>query len=60
MLFVTVWVSLTDAAMCISLIFVKHSDIVPYFLDIVIFDCANTTAFPTSDWKISEGVDRLN
>ena len=49
MLFVTVWVSLTDAAMCISLIFVKHSDIVRYFLDIVIFDCANTTAFPMSD-----------
>jgi len=40
-----------------EIIFFKHSDIVPYFLDIVIFYCANTTAFSMSDWKISEGVD---
>jgi len=37
--------------------FVKHNDIVRYFLDIVIFNCANTTAFPMSDWKLSEGVN---
>jgi len=36
------------------MIFVKHSDIVRYFLDIVIFNCANATAFPMFDWKISE------
>jgi len=43
------------------MIFVKHSAIVRYFLDIVIFYCANTTAFPLSDyWKISEGIERLN
>jgi len=42
------------------MVFVKHSDIVRYFLDIVIFYYANATAFPMSDWKISEGVDRLN
>jgi len=42
------------------MIFVRRSDIVRYFLVIVIFYCANTTAFPMSDWKISEGVDRLN
>jgi len=61
-LFVTVRVSFTHAAMCINFIndFCKHSDIVRSFLDIVIFYCANTTAFPMSDWKISEGVDRLN
>jgi len=41
------------------MIFVKHSDIVRFF-DIVIFYCANTTAFPICDWKVSEGVDRLN
>jgi len=48
--------------MCINLIndFFKHSDIVRYFLDIVIFYCTNTTAFPMSDWKIWEGVNRLN
>jgi len=28
------------------MIFVEHSDIIRYFLDIVIFYCANTTAFP--------------
>jgi len=44
---------------CASMIFVKHSDIVRYYLDIVIFYCANTTAFTMPDWKISEGVDRL-
>jgi len=42
------------------MIFVKHSDFDRYFLDIVIFYCANTTACPMSDWKISEEVDRLN
>jgi len=42
------------------MIFVKNSDIDRYFFDIVIFYCANTTAFPMSDWKISERVDRLN
>jgi len=42
------------------MIFVKHSVIVRYFLDTVIFHCASTNAFPMSDWKISEGVDRLN
>jgi len=42
------------------MIFVKHSDIVRYLLDIVIFYCTNTTAFLMSDWKILEGVDRLN
>jgi len=40
------------------MIFVKHSDIARYTVDIVIFYCANTT-FPMSVWKISEGVDRL-
>jgi len=29
-------------------------------LDIVIFYCANTTVFPMSDWKFSEGVNKLN
>jgi len=42
------------------MIFGKYSDIVCYFLDIVIFYCANTTAIAMSDWKISEGADRLN
>jgi len=52
----TAGVSLTDAAMCMNLeVFVKHSDIVRYFLVIEIFYCANTTAFHMSDWKISEG-----
>jgi len=52
----TARVSLTDAAMCMNLIrvFVEHSD-VRYFLVIVIFYCANTTAFHMSDWKMSEG-----
>jgi len=57
----TAGVSLTDAAICMNLIiFVKHGDIVCYFLVIEIFYCANTTAFHMPDWKISEGVDRLN
>jgi len=38
------------------MIFAKNSDIIRYFLDIVIFYCANTTAFPMSDWKISESI----
>jgi len=42
------------------MIFTKHSDIVRCFLVTVIFYCANTTALPVSDWKILEGVDRLN
>jgi len=48
--------------MCINFIndFFKQSDIVRYILDIVIFYCAIADAFPMSDWKISEGVDRLN
>jgi len=36
------------------MIFVKRSDIVRYFLVIVIFYCANTTAFRMSDWKTFE------
>ena len=57
----TAGVSLTDAAMCMNLIvFVKHSDFIGYFLVIEIFYCVNTTAFHMPDWKISEGVHRLN
>jgi len=39
-------VSLTDAAMCMTLneFFVQHTDGVRYFLVIVVFYCANTTA----------------
>jgi len=37
------------------MIFIKDSDIVRYLLVIVIFYCANTTAFLMFDWKISEG-----
>jgi len=40
-------------------VFVKHNDIISYFLVILIFYCANTTAFHISDWKILEGVDRF-
>jgi len=36
-------------------VFVKHSDIVSYFLIISIFYFANTTAFYISDWSILEG-----
>jgi len=36
-------------------IFVEHSDIITYFLVILIFYFANATAFHTSDWKILEG-----
>jgi len=51
----------TDAAMCMNLIvFVQQSDNLRYFLVIEIFYCANTIAFHMPDWKISEGVDRLN
>jgi len=57
----TAGVSLTDAAMCMNLIvFVKHSDIVCYFLVIEILNCAMATALHMPDWKISEGVHRLN
>jgi len=35
-------------------------DIVRYFLVIVIFYCANTTAFLMSDWKFWKGVYGLN
>jgi len=41
-------------------VFVKHSDTVSYFLVILIFYCANTTAFHNSYWKMLEGVNRLN
>ena len=41
-------------------VLVQHSDILRYFIVIVIFYCANTTAFHMSDWKFSEGVVRLN
>jgi len=34
---------------------VQHSDIVRYFIVVVIFYCTNTTAFHISDWKFSEG-----
>jgi len=34
---------------------VPHSDIVSYFLVIVIFYCANTIALYMPDWKFSEG-----
>jgi len=33
----------------------QHSDIVRYFLVIVIFYFANTTAFHIPGWKFSEG-----
>jgi len=33
------------------MIFVKHSDIARYFLDIVIFYCAITTAFPIGKFR---------
>jgi len=57
----TAEVFFTDAAMCMNLIvFVQHSDILRYFLVIEIFYCANTITFHMPDWKISEGVDRLN
>jgi len=36
-------------------VFVQRSDIVSYFLVIVIFYCANATAFHMTGWKISEG-----
>ena len=41
-------------------VFVQHSDIVNYFLIIVIFYCANATAFHMPDWKFRKGVVRLN
>ena len=44
------------AAMCMNLIvFVKHSDIVCYFLVIEILYCVMATALHMPDWKISEG-----
>jgi len=36
-------------------VFLKRSDIISYILVILIFYCANTTAFQISDWKILEG-----
>jgi len=33
----------------------KHSDIVRYFLVIVIFYCASKTTFHMYDWKFLEG-----
>jgi len=57
----TAEVFFTDAAICMNLIvFLQQSDILHYFLVIDIIYCANTTAFHMPDWKISEGVDRLN
>jgi len=51
----TAGASLTNAVMCMNLlIFVKHSDVVCYFLVIEIFYCTNTAAFHMPDWKISE------
>ena len=46
-------VSVTDAAMGMNLIneSVQNSDIVSYFLVIVIFYCANTTELHMHDWK---------
>jgi len=35
-------------------LFVKHSDIGCYSLAIVVFHCANTTAFHMPNWKFSE------
>ena len=40
-------------------VFVQHSDIVRYFLAIVIFHCARTIASHLSDWKFSKGIVRL-
>jgi len=37
-----------------------YSDIVRYFLVIVIFYCANTTALHMPEWKCLEGVVSLN
>jgi len=37
---------------------IQYSDIVSYFLVIVIFYFANTTAFHIPGWKFSEGVVR--
>jgi len=50
------WVSLTDASMCMNLInvFVQYCDTVLYFLVIVIFYCASTSALHMPDWKFSE------
>jgi len=36
-------------------VLVQHSDIVRYFIVIMIFYCTNTTAFHMSDWKFSKG-----
>ena len=41
-------------------VLVQHSDIVRYFIVIVIFYCANTTAFYMFDWNFRKGVVRLN
>jgi len=42
-------------------IFVKHSDIFGFFLDILVLCCADTTSLPVkmTDWKFSEGFVRL-
>jgi len=52
----TARISLNDAAICINSmnVFVQHSDVVHYFLVIMIFCCANTTAFHMPYWKFSE------
>jgi len=41
-------------------VFVQHIDIVCYFSVIVIFYCANTTAFHMPDWNFRKGVDTLS
>ena len=38
----------------------QHCDIVNYFLVIVIFYCADTTALHMPDWKFSKGGRYLN
>jgi len=52
----TTGLSLTNAAMCMNLIvFIKHSDIVCYFLVIEILYYPKTTTLHMPDWKNSEG-----
>ena len=55
----TARVSLTDAAMCMNLIN-KSLFTVRSFLVIVIFYCANTTAFHMPDLEFLEGVVTSN
>jgi len=55
-------VSLTDAAMCMNLINEPLFNIVISYviLVVLIFHCANTTAFHMPNWKFLKGVVRLN